>query len=227
MQTWARRYETYMQMQSYSQATISSRRGYLKLFIEWLSEHGHDSPDSITRKVIESYQRYLLTVRTREGQPLSPKSHHSRLVPIRGLFRWLTKQDVIPANPAADIDLPRTTRRLPKAVLTAAEVEKVMEQPDAATPMGLRDRAILEVLYSTGIRRAEVCNLTIPNVDAVRRTIVVRHGKGDKDRVVPIGKRALVGCSSTPMRCEPSFLTMKTKASCSSTRKEGAFAPIP
>jgi integrase/recombinase XerD len=89
------------------------------------------------------------------------------------------------------LDLPRRPTQLPQAVLSVSEVEQVIMQPDTADPVGVRDRAILETLYSTGIRRMELISLLIQSVDRERGTLIVRQGKGRKDRVVPIGDRAL------------------------------------
>ena len=95
------------------------------------------------------------------------------------------------AVPASDIDLPRTEFRLPRQVLTAAEAESIINVPDIADPLGLRDRAILETFYSTGIRRMELINLSIYDIDPERGALMVRQGKGKKDRFVPIGDRAV------------------------------------
>lgn len=93
-------------------------------------------------------------------------------------------------DPASEIELPRLGHRLPRHVLTASEAEQVMMQPNIADPLGLRDRAILEVLYSTGIRRMELIRLKLFDLDSDRGTLLVRQGKGKKDRFVPIGERA-------------------------------------
>jgi integrase/recombinase XerD len=87
--------------------------------------------------------------------------------------------------------MPRLEKRLPRAILTAREAEQVINVPDVKEPLGLRDRAILETLYSTGIRRMEVCHLKVADVDVERGTLMVRQGKGKKDRMIPIGERAL------------------------------------
>jgi integrase/recombinase XerD len=110
---------------------------------------------------------------------------------VRTFFRYLARENVIDANPASDLELPRVERRLPRAVLTEREVEKVMALPDLTDPLGVRDRAMMEVLYSMGLRRSELTALSLFDVDAERGTVTVRLGKGRKDRVVPIGERAL------------------------------------
>ena len=116
---------------------------------------------------------------------------HARLVALRIWFRWMTRQNHILHNPASEIELPRLGHRLPKHVLTASEAEQVMMQPKLADPIGLRDRAILEVFYSTGIRRMELIRLKLYDLDTERGTLLIRQGKGKKDRFVPIGERAV------------------------------------
>ena len=87
--------------------------------------------------------------------------------------------------------MPRVERRLPKAILSVGEVERILAQPDVTTPLGIRDRAMLETLYSTGIRRLELTQLSIFAVDHERGTLLIRQGKGKKDRLIPIGERAV------------------------------------
>ena len=87
--------------------------------------------------------------------------------------------------------MPRMERRLPKHVLTTAEVEQVLNTPDLQTDVGVRDRAMLETLYSTGMRRMELVGLKLFDVDIERGTVMIRQGKGRKDRMIPIGERAL------------------------------------
>jgi hypothetical protein len=117
-------------------------------------------------------------------------SQQARLVPLRVWFRWMTRQNHILHNPASEIDLPRLGRTLPKNILSVPEIEQVMLQPNLADPLGLRDRAILEVIYATGLRRLEIVNLKLFDLQLDRGLIVVRQGKGKKDRYVPIGERA-------------------------------------
>jgi integrase/recombinase XerD len=122
---------------------------------------------------------------------LSVQSQHHHIVVLRVWFKWLARNNHILYNPASDIELPKLEARLPKFVLTAREVERVLAQPDVKTPPGLRDRAILETFYSTGMRRKELMRLCVYDIDTERGTCLIRQGKGKKDRMVPIGDRAL------------------------------------
>jgi integrase/recombinase XerD len=108
-------------------------------------------------------------------------------VPLRVWFKWMARQHHILHNPASELEMPKIGFRLPKAV---SEAEQILAQPKIHGPLGLRDRAILETFYSTGMRRVELANLKLWDTDAERGTITIRQGKGKKDRVIPLGDRA-------------------------------------
>lgn len=181
---------TALRVKDYSEHTVRNRDMNVRYFLAWCAERGLAEPAEITRPVLERYQRHLYHYRKRSGEPLTFRSQHARLVALRNWFRWMTRQNHILHNPASEIELPRLGHRLPKHVLTASEAEQVMMQPNLADPIGLRDRAILEVFYSTGIRRMELINLKLFDLDFERGTLLVRQGKGKKDRYAPIGERA-------------------------------------
>jgi integrase/recombinase XerD len=175
----------------YSERTVESQEAVLRPFLAWCAERGLTRPEDVTQPILERYQRHLYQRRKDNGRPLSFRSQRMRLQAVRAFFKWLARQHHIGSNPAAELELPKPERRLPKHVLTAAEAEDVLRQPDLADPLGLRDRAILETLYSTGLRRRELCQLALYDLDAERGTLSVRQGKGRKDRMIPIGDRAV------------------------------------
>jgi integrase/recombinase XerD len=184
-------YLNWMQVKNYSPYTTRNRRIHLQFFLAWCGDRSLAEPSEITRPVLERYQRYLFYYRKKNGQPLSFRTQHACLVPLRVWFRWMARQNYVLHNPAADLELPRIGYRLPKHVLTAAETEQVLAQPDINDPLGLRDRALLETLYSTGMRRMEAIHLKLYDLDLDRGAVTIRQGKGRKDRVVPIGERAV------------------------------------
>jgi integrase/recombinase XerD len=186
-----REFLAWLRARNFSERTIGNREVVLGYFIVWCDERGLTYPAEITLPVLERYQRHVFLHRKPNGEPLAVQSQIGRLVPIRAWFRWLTRQRRILSNPASELDLPRQEFRLPRAVLTAEEAERVLAVPDIDTDVGLRDRAILEMLYSTGMRRMEVINLACADLDAERGTAMIRQGKGRKDRMVPVGDRAL------------------------------------
>ncbi len=179
-----------LRVRNYSVATIESREHHLREFIRWAEERGVTRPAEVTKPTLERYQRWLYHYRKKNGQPLSFRSQHGCLVPVRAFFKWLCRQNLLLANPAADLDLPRAEKRLPRHILNAAEAERVLGLPDVAEPLGLRDRAMLEALYSTGMRRMELLGLKLYDLDQERGTVFVRQGKGKKDRMIPMGERA-------------------------------------
>ncbi|MFJ1472297.1 site-specific tyrosine recombinase XerC [Massilia orientalis] len=164
---------------------------YIRDFIVWADARAVMHPEHVTQAVLERYQRWLHHYRKKVGSPLSVSSRRSKITPLKSFFKWLTKTGQIPANPASEIELPRAIRRLPRHVLTVAEVERVLAQADTATPIGLRDRAMMEVLYATGMRRMEIARLEVGDIDQERAVVLIREGKGRKDRLLPLGERAL------------------------------------
>lgn len=180
-----------LEVQHYSEFTVRGREGHIGFFLAWLRERGITEPVEVTRPVLERYQRHLFHYRKKDGEPLSFRSQHARLVPLRVWFRWMTRQNHILHNPASEIDLPRLGRSLPKNILSAEEVERVMMLCEIEEPIGLRDRAVLEVLYSTGMRRLEIVRLKLYDLSLDRGLLLINQGKGSKDRYVPIGVRAI------------------------------------
>ncbi len=179
-----------LRVRGYSEYTVKNRLVHIGFFVEWAYEHGLREPIEVTRPVLERYQRYLFFYRKKNGEPLTFRSQHARLVPLRVWFRWMTRQNHILHNPASEIDLPRLGRTLPKIILSIEEIEQVMVQPNITDPIGLRDRAILETIYATGLRRLEVVRLKLFDLQLDRGLVLVNQGKGKKDRYVPIGERA-------------------------------------
>lgn len=187
-----RAYLAHLRARACSDGTVRNSALYLGNLLTWLETHRVGSIRRIRRRHLEHYQRHLHAYRKRDGQPLAVMGQHVRLTTIQGFFRWLSRRDHLIANPAADLELPRLGVRLPRAVLTAGEAEAIIAQPDTATDVGLRDRVILEILYSTGMRRHELCGLQLGDLDLARGTVLVREGKGRKDRMLPLGRRATV-----------------------------------
>lgn len=190
-----------------SKDTIRRRKNALTKFIVWCDERDIQEPQVVTKPMLERYQRFLYYYRKSDGEPLTFSSQHVMLSPIKTFFKWLARDNYILYNPASELELPKKAKKLPRYIMTVEEVENVINQPDVHEPLGIRDRAILEVLYSTGIRRLEICNLSIYDVDAKRGALWVRQGKGGHDRLVPLGDRALKWVEKYRMDVRPLLLT--------------------
>ncbi|MCX8959591.1 site-specific tyrosine recombinase XerC [Erwinia psidii] len=189
-----------------SASAIKTKELALLRFIRWSEERGLLYPQEVTRPVLECWQTHLYQHRKRNGHPLSFYTQRTQLAPVVSWFRWLTRSNRLLSNPASDLVLPREGRRLPKEILTAREVEQILNVPDIREAEGLRDRAILEVLYSTGIRRSELAGLHEGAVDNEHGTVMIREGKGLKDRVVPVGDRALKWLERYQTSARPALL---------------------
>jgi integrase/recombinase XerD len=170
--------------------TTSIRGRGIDTFIAWCDTRGVNRPQDITRPILQRYQRHLFHYRKANGEPLAYSTQATLLQPLRAFFKWLAVENHILYNPAADLEIPRQVRQLPKVLLSVADVAAILAIPDITTPMGIRNRAVLETLYSTGIRRSELMNLKLIDADTRDGVLMVRQGKGRKDRVVPLGARA-------------------------------------
>ncbi|CAN7764019.1 site-specific tyrosine recombinase XerC [Variovorax sp. LjRoot84] len=185
------RYLEHLGVKGYTPVGRHNAERYIREFTAWADARGVTHPQQVSRAVLERYQRWLYHYRKKDGEPLALISQRGKIIPLRGFFKWLTRVGEIPANPASDLDLPRQIKRLPRAVLTAAEAVRVLASVDIGTPIGLRDRTMMEVLYATGMRRMEIAALAIDDIDAERCVVLIRQGKGQKDRLIPLGERAL------------------------------------
>ncbi len=188
---WQDAYLESLGARNYAAGTLTGRRDSLKVFFAWAAERDLQRASQITRPILESYQRWLWRSTKANGQRLGWSTQRNRLGTLKDFFRWLTRQDVILHNPASEVEMPRPEKRLPQTVLTLSEMEKLLAVPAVADPLGIRDRAMLEVFYSCGLRRTELCRLELPDLNSERRTLHVRLGKGKKDRMVPVGGRAV------------------------------------
>jgi integrase/recombinase XerD len=181
---------TALRARGYSPYTVRNRSVHIRLFLRWCKQQDIDSISQLTLAMLEQYQRDLSESQKPNGQRLCIISQHARLVPLRVWFQWMHRAGHFRNNPAERLQLPRLGRQLPRNILSAAEVERIMRQPNTRPAIGLRDRAILEMLYSTGIRRLELMRLRISDLHLNRGLIFVHEGKGRRDRYVPIGRRA-------------------------------------
>lgn len=190
MRFFVQPFQEWQRIRGYSPVTIERSAYFLLRFLIFCEERGVLRPQDASRQLVERYQRHLYHTVTKKGTPLSVTAQLKGLMALRGFFKWLTRERHILYNPASEMEMPRMPKGLPRTVLSAKEAERVLAQPDVEKPHGVRDRAILELLYSTGLRRLEISRLKIYEVDLVRGTVFVREGKGRKDRVVPLGERA-------------------------------------
>ncbi len=171
--------------------TANIRQVALGRFVRWCHARGISCPREITREVPEEYQLHLARHRKSNGEPLALATQVTRLHPVRAFCRWMVHERLLDSDPSADVRLPRLPRRLPRWVPSVSQVDCILAQPDTSNPAGIRDRVILEVLNSTGPRRMELVRLAAIDVDLAGGLVRVRAGKGGRDRIVPLGRRAV------------------------------------
>lgn len=167
-----------------SRNTLDSYRRDLNKFALWLEKQRDAFIPQATHGDIQGYLAYLVMV-----QKAKPSSTGRNISSLKRLFRYLLRQGKISADPTLQIDTPKLPRNLP-ASLTEQDVERLLDAPDAQTPLGLRDRTMFEVLYATGLRVSELVTLRIAQV-SMDMGVVRVMGKGSKERLVPLGEEAL------------------------------------
>jgi integrase/recombinase XerD len=207
LSAWMRRYLEALMVKHLNVLNLRARRSQLAWFNAWCTDHGITRPQEITHAHVAQFQRHLFHARKEDGSPYAINGQLSVLNNVQAFFRWLVRHGHVPSNPAADLDLPKKIHHHLREPLNGSEIEAVLALPDLGEPYGLRDRAILEVFYATGIRRQELANLTVHDIDPERGTLLVRQGKGRKDRFVPVGERALAWVAKYRREARPLLLS--------------------
>ncbi len=191
-----------------SPRTIIGAKYDLSIFVRFLDEMQVYTLESLSDDVLEAYQEDLAFRLTAKGSLLTLRSQAQRLSVVRGFTRYLKQEDYLIHDPGQRIKLPKTPRRLPKVVLSAAEIKKLLNAPDMRTNRGYRNRVILEILYDTAIRRTEACNIRLIDVDLASGYIRIM-GKGSKERVVPVSSRVCEMIQNYLLAVRPSFVQGK------------------
>lgn len=191
-----------------SPATIKSYGDHLKRFFDAIEQ---SDMKQVTPVVIEDYITALYDYKTKDGKPYSSSTICTKVRSIKRFFEFLQSANIIFIDPAERIKEPRRKISLPKDILTPKEVNKILDQPNLGTRKGIRERTILEVFYSTGIRLSELCGLTIYDADLTGKMLRVK-GKGQKERVVPMGKHAVKFLREYIRRVRPHY-TKKNRSS--------------
>jgi integrase/recombinase XerD len=175
-----------------SPTTVRCCKYGLRRFVAFLATLQIEHIEQLDHEALMRYREDVSWRLTAKGTLLSPGFQVGLLCYVRTFCRWMVDQDWLVADPSKRVPIPHTSHHLPKAIMEYDEVQRVLSQPDMHTALGFRDRLIMEVLYSSGIRRAEVAHLRVDDVDTEHGFLIVRNGKGGKDRAVPIGANVSV-----------------------------------
>lgn len=170
-----------------SPLTIRNYTHYLNRFADWFEENGYNDLKQLDREVLRKYRVYLARYEDDKGRTLSKKTQSYYIISLRSWLKFMTKNDAGVLHPEK-VDLPKG-ESTPMKFLSAEKIEALFAQPDVSNKAGLRDRAILEVLFSTGLRVSELVGLNRDQVDLDKREFGV-IGKGRRPRVVFLGERS-------------------------------------
>lgn len=170
-------------------ATITHTLRTLDRLASHLKEHRIRDVRQVEEAHVVSFARMLRASVTPKGTPLTLNTQAHYLQSVKGFFAFLVRRGVLLRDPAADLVIPAASP-LPRVVLSPRQAEKLVNTPSPSSSVGKRDRALLELLYGTGLRRAECARLDVSDMDLHSGTLLVRNGKGRKDRLVPVPERA-------------------------------------
>lgn len=174
----------------YAPRTAQNYLRHVRQLLAWLEGRGIGLAETRSSDLL-AYQGELLRRRRPKGKPYTSGAHRNAVIALKSFFRFLHRRSYLLADPSAALEYPRTERRLPRVILSRDEVVRLLKAAAASrTPTGLRDRAILETFYATGIRVSELSRLTPDDVDTEERLLRVVLGKGRRDRNVPLTRAA-------------------------------------
>lgn len=204
----ADRYLAWLVATRYSEATLKGHSADIEWLLRYLEAHKIDRIADVTSETLADYSLCLRKQRNtrHEDRKISLAHVLHRLFTAKQFFGWLMGQMVILVNPAEDLELPSLPATLPQTILTQKEAQRLMDAPELKSPIGYRDKALLEVVYSTGVRVSELFKLKVTDFDFKNRTLFVKEGKGGKDRVLPLPMIAAGYLKEYIERVRPKFV---------------------
>lgn len=184
----AQEYIQSLKVRNLAERTIKAQQWNIEKFFIFLQSLMIDRIEQVNKGVILDYQTELYHTINRRGRPNSVCSQNAMLSAVKGFTKFLKQRDFIISDPAVDVQYGKTPKTLPRGILTRSEARRIINAPDRSCTLGYRDKTILEVLYTTGIRKEELNNLTLNDVDYNDGFLRIIQGKGRKDRIVPLGR---------------------------------------
>jgi len=184
-------YIEHLESLNYSKVTRKTAFYNNASFIRWLgTTHNVDTPQALRKAHLEGWQRHLFLRRSTKGMPLKPRSVNKKIESVKGMLKFLVRSGYVQRNTTDVLKYVKQPKVLPAGVLDNSEMKRFLGKIDTSGINGYRDRAILELMYSCGLRAGEIVNLNLGDVNFVHALAKVT-GKGNKERMVPIGKTAL------------------------------------
>ena len=189
---WMERFGEHLELLNRSTRTIEGYLIEIRLFFGFLAERGIEDIACIRREDVTAYRIFLHSARKRNREPLKIQTQNCKLSAIFVFLKFLYQERFLLANPAEDMRLPKVPDTLPAELPDEEQVFKLLAAPDTSSPQGMRDRAILELLYSSALRNFELRALRVGDLDLHRLEVRIRFGKGQKERIVPLGEPAAI-----------------------------------
>ncbi len=180
----------HLRVSHYSERSIDEYEREVRFLFVFLEERGITKLSDIHRDDLREYQTHLFHQKKKDDVPLSLSTQAKKLSAIGTFFAFLVKERYLLYDPSSDIERPRLGKRLPRGILSQREAAKLLSMPDERTALGIRDKAILELFYATGMRNTELRMLKLQDVDLGRGEVRIDHGKGRHSRIVPVGEMA-------------------------------------
>ncbi|MCG6944284.1 MAG: tyrosine-type recombinase/integrase [Deltaproteobacteria bacterium] len=202
-------YLNYLTVLGRARTTVRGTKYGLRDFNRFLITMNIHFLADLNRDVILEYQRELAYRLTAKGTPLSLRSQGQLLGVVKNLCRYLKEKEYLIIDLAESLVLPKKPKNLPKVILDNTEIKKILAAPDMHTNRGYRNRVVLEILYDTGIRAAEMAAIKTSNLDLTNGYLTIRKGKGSKDRVVPLNTRVCRVIESYLLMVRPALLQGK------------------
>ena len=174
---------------NFSERTVICYRSYLNVFKKFLYSRGINSINEITRETILEYRHYLQgEYLSPKGRPISVGCQGQKLSALKSYLNFCTRTCKLLLNPAEHLTLPKLPKTLPRGILSKQQMKKLLKLPDLNNLLGFRDRVIIEIFYSTGVRCNELVGINISDCHLTEGRIFIQNGKGNKQRWVPVGK---------------------------------------
>ena len=190
--------------------TVRQYLQWVQRFFDFAEAQGVKTPADVTSSHLLDYQKHVANAVSAKGSIYSVKVQNHHMIGIVMFLRYLCADGILAHDPGRHVEYAKVPEQLPRDILSIPEIKKMLRAPDVRTVMGYRDRVIMEVFYTTGMRKQELLNLTTDAVNLESGVLMIREGKGRKDRVVPLGRIAARYLETYINGIRPTLLQIRT-----------------
>ena len=185
-------FREHLEAKSFSPRTVEAYTRHTREFESFLERYFPRirRPNEVSREIVDDYQQFVRSSKTRDGRPPANTTVRLKLTALKAFFAFLLERDVVLRDPTTVVVAPREEQRLTRRVPSDEEMREILQAVQPRDTVSMRDRAILELFYASGMRTSELCDLKVSEVDLKEQTATIVRGKGGKTRLVPIGQYA-------------------------------------